>query len=252
LLDALREELYRAVTNNVPETRIGVAFSGGVDSSLLAKICTSLGKQVVLLTVGFPGSHDIDFSKKIDSMIGLHHTIIKIDELDFQLKLGHVRSMIGCGNTSHIENCLAYHYIASAARREGLGTVLSANGCDELFCGYNGYRLAFDNGPEALAKLMKEKIENENQLVDEIAVVAKEFGIVVKQPFLDPGFISFAKTIPIDRKIKGRDDMIRKHILREVALQLGVPKESALKPKKALQYGSLIHKNYRKARKGYE
>jgi asparagine synthase (glutamine-hydrolysing) len=40
--------------------------------------------------------------------------------------------------------------------------------------------------------------------------------------------------------------MIRKHILREVALALGVPEESAMKPKKALQYGSSIHKYLRK------
>jgi asparagine synthase (glutamine-hydrolysing) len=250
LLVALREALYRAISRNVPEDRIGIAFSGGVDSSLLAKICTLLDKKVVLLTVGFPGSHDIDFSTTVASVIGLCHTVIKIDERDFQQKTVHVRNMIGCSNTAHIENCLAYHYIASAAKHEGLGTVLSANGFDELFCGYNGYRLVFDNGAEALNKLVDEKIENENQLVNEIAIVAKEFGIVVKQPFLDPEFIAFAKTIPFEHKIKGRDDLIRKHIIREVALQLGVPKESALKPKKALQYGSLIHKNYKKLERG--
>jgi asparagine synthase (glutamine-hydrolysing) len=42
--------------------------------------------------------------------------------------------------------------------------------------------------------------------------------------------------------------MMRKHVLRKAALSIGVPEESALKPKKALQYGSLIHKNYKKFR----
>jgi asparagine synthase (glutamine-hydrolysing) len=40
--------------------------------------------------------------------------------------------------------------------------------------------------------------------------------------------------------------MIRKHILRRTALALGVPEESAMKPKKALQYGSSIHKYFKK------
>jgi asparagine synthase (glutamine-hydrolysing) len=40
--------------------------------------------------------------------------------------------------------------------------------------------------------------------------------------------------------------MTRKHILRQVALSVGVPEESAMKPKKALQYGSLIHKYFKK------
>jgi asparagine synthase (glutamine-hydrolysing) len=40
--------------------------------------------------------------------------------------------------------------------------------------------------------------------------------------------------------------MIRKHILRQSALELGVPEESAMKPKKALQYGSCIDKYFKK------
>jgi asparagine synthase (glutamine-hydrolysing) len=30
--------------------------------------------------------------------------------------------------------------------------------------------------------------------------------------------------------------------LREIAIRIGVPKESAMHPKKAIQYGSMIHK----------
>jgi asparagine synthase (glutamine-hydrolysing) len=51
--------------------------------------------------------------------------------------------------------------------------------------------------------------------------------------------------IPIENKIKSCNDLIRKHILRQVALSIGVPLEAAMKPKKALQYGSLIHKNFK-------
>jgi asparagine synthase (glutamine-hydrolysing) len=39
------------------------------------------------------------------------------------------------------------------------------------------------------------------------------------------------------------NDLLRKHILREIAVSLKVPVESAMKPKKAIQYGTLIHKN---------
>ena len=76
--------------------------------------------------------------------------------------------------------------------------------------------------------------------------MAEQFGVLVKQPFLSHKFVEFAKTIPIDQKIKGSYDMTRKHLLRQVALSIGVPTESAMKPKKALQYGSLIHKYFKK------
>ena len=50
---------------------------------------------------------------------------------------------------------------------------------------------------------------------------------------------------PVDQKIRGSDDFIRKHILRETALLIGVTKDAAMKPKKAIQYGSLIHKKFK-------
>ena len=60
---------------------------------------------------------------------------------------------------------------------------------------------------------------------------------------MTPSFIDFAKKIPIEKKILSANDYLRKHILREIAVSLNVPIESAMKPKKALQYGTLIHKN---------
>ncbi len=97
---------------------------------------------------------------------------------------------------------------------------------------------------------MDHNIANEFALVNEIKIVAAQFGVRVIQPFLSPKFIQFAKTIPIHQKIRGSDDLIRKHILRQIAVAIGVPIESAMKPKKALQYGSSIHKCYRKSERG--
>lgn len=242
----LKHALYDAVSENVPEAKIAVAFSGGVDSSLLAKICQDLGKQVVLVTVGFPGSHDIMFAKGIASKMGMEYEALEIDYGDFQENLHHIRRTIKCKNTSHIENCIAYFYICKLAKENDLDIVLSANGCDELFCGYDGYRRAYRDGEAAIMKLMDEKIANEFALIAEIAAVANQFGVTVRQPFLSSKFIEFAKTIPVNEKIKGSDDMTRKHILRQIALSINVPQESATKRKKALQYGSSIHKYFKK------
>lgn len=245
-MPGLKRALYDAVSWNVPEARIAVAFSGGVDSSLLALICRDLGKQVTMVTVGFPCSHDIVFAKVIASKMGMEHRTLEIDYSDFRATLEHVRQVIKCEKTSHIENCIAYFYVCKLVKENGLDIVLSANGCDELFCGYDGYRRAYGGGEETIMKMMNEKIANEFALVAEIAMVAGQFGVAVRQPFLSSRFIEFAKTIPLDQKIKGSDDLIRKFVLRQAALSMGVPEESAMKPKKALQYGSSIHKYFKK------
>jgi asparagine synthase (glutamine-hydrolysing) len=179
--------------------------------------------------------------------MGMEHITLVIDYDDFRENLQQVRQVVKCENTSHIENCIAYFYICRLASKNGLHTVLSANGCDELFCGYDGYRKAYSGGKAAIMKLMDEKIANEFTLMAEIATVAGQFGVAVRQPFLSSKFIEFARTIPVDKKINGPDDMTRKHILRQAALSIGVPEESAMKPKKALQYGSSIHKYFKKA-----
>jgi asparagine synthase (glutamine-hydrolysing) len=250
LLITLRRAFYDAVSENISEfPRIAVAFSGGVDSSLLAKICHHhhFRRQVTLLTIGFSGSHDINFSKSMASKMSMEHEAYEIDYGDFQENLQRIRQAISCENTSHIENCIAYFYICRLAKQNHLNVVLSANGCDELFCGYDRYRRAYHRGGEAeISALMDNNIANELALIEEIKIVAAQLGVHVRQPFLSPRFIQFAKTIPINQKIKGPNDMIRKHILRQTALALGVPEESAMKPKKALQYGSSIHKYFKK------
>jgi asparagine synthase (glutamine-hydrolysing) len=226
--------------------KVGVAFSGGVDSSILAMICRNLNKQVTLLTVGFPESHDISFSRMIASKMGMEHKLYEIGHVDFEENVRHVLREIECKNISHIENCLGYIYICRIAKENNLNLVLSANGCDELFYGYDVYRRLYDSGEAELNRVMGDKIDNELALIDDIEITIARSGIQIRQPFLSSRFIQFAKSIQFGHKILGPNDMLRKHVLRWTALEIGVPIESAMKPKKALQYGSSIHKYFKK------
>jgi asparagine synthase (glutamine-hydrolysing) len=150
---------------------------------------------------------------------------------------------MSCNNLSHIENCFAFYLVSRVVRDNELSDFfLTANGFDELFCGYDRYRSFYHEGEVAINNYMEEKLANETHMMKEISEVIRELGIRSYQPFLSESFVKYSKNISLDYKIRSSDDLLRKHILRDIALKIGVPQEAALHPKKAIQYGSNIHK----------
>jgi len=247
-ISELVQELQIAIKDTISEKKIGVAFSGGVDSTLLAKLCIDLGYDITLLTIGFQNSHDILFSKKINEIMKLPHKIYEIDENSFYDISSKIKTKINTDNLSWNENFIAFYYVSQLAEVHNLNTVITANGIDELFCGYNAYRDAIKKGDNTVHELMDSKLENELKMMKAVNSVSSEFGITLLQPFLSERFIKYAKKIPVDNKIKNSEDLVRKHIVRKAALEIKVPEISATQRKKALQYGSQIHKALIKSR----
>jgi asparagine synthase (glutamine-hydrolysing) len=238
--EQLNKRLKLAIGEIKPNA-IGVAFSGGVDSSVLAKICKDAGKKTTLLTVGFTSRTDIDASTEVAGMIGLklRYDLVPLEELENGLKT--VLAKIEFDRMVRFENCVCFYYVFRLASKEGLRTVVSANGIDELFCGYTAYKTCYGD-ETAMKELMKNTVNIANEDKAEMDKLASFFGIDYKCPFLFEDFVDFAEQIPLNLKIRGSDDNVRKHILREVALDIGVPSQAALRSKKAFQYSSGVHK----------
>ena len=238
--EQLKEKISEAV-KNVETKDIGLAFSGGVDSSLLAKVCRDVAKNVTLLTVGFSSQRDIKISSDVSKALDLDiiYEIISLEELEHGLKI--VLSTIDFDRIVRLENSLCFYHVFNLAAKHGIHTVLSANGIDELFCGYHIYKNSFGD-ENAMINLMYNLVETAKKDKEEIDKISTLFSIEYVCPFLSASFVDFAMKIPIEFKIKSKDDEMKKHILRELALELGVPRSAALRPKKAFQYSSGMHK----------
>ena len=244
----LFDYIKNAISETVPGKKIGIAYSGGVDSTLISKICHDMDYDITLLTIGFPESHDILFAKEVNELLKYPHHVLEIDSETFPTISSKINQTIQTENLSWNENSIAFYYVSKLAKSLSLDTVVTANGIDELFCGYNAYREAFSEGESRIHQVMDEKLENELKMMKAVNLVASEFDVKILQPLLHSKFIDYAKTIPISEKIHDSEDIYRKHIIRKLASQIDVPEISCNKRKKALQYGSKIHKALLKTR----
>jgi len=244
----LLKNIQDAINKTVPKKRIGIAFSGGVDSSLISKILSDLEYDITLLTIGFSESHDILFAKEVNEQLAFPHHILEIDADSFEKISSDINKKIQTDNLSWNENCIAFYYVSKLAASLNIDAVVTANGIDELFCGYNAYREVISQGESAINKLMDEKIENEIKMMTAVNQISSEFGVEILQPLLDLEFIKYAKTIPLSDKIHDSEDLMRKHVIRKLACEIKIPEISYTKRKKALQYGTQIHKKLLKTR----
>jgi len=240
IAEELREKIYESI-RIIDQNDLGIAFSGGVDSSILAVSCKDLGKKITLLTVGFSSQRDIEASEEISDELGLHliFEVISLEELEDGIRS--ILNVIKFDRLVLLENSVCFYYVFKLASQHGIKNVLSANGMDELFCGYDLYR-KYSGDEKKIREVMSRLVETARRDKAEIDKVAELWNVKYECPFLSENFVDFAMNIPLQYKIKGEDDEERKHILREVALEMGVPRSAAMRRKKAFQYSSGIHK----------
>jgi asparagine synthase (glutamine-hydrolysing) len=223
-----------------------IAFSGGLDSSLLAALC----RDAKLYSVGMAGSHDIDQTKKAAHLLGLlddlHLHELTMDELETAIP--DVIRAIESHDPMKVSISLPLFFASKDARLDGIRVMLSGQGADELFAGYKRYESM--DSPELMIALKKD-LDNiaENNLERDDAVTMAN-SVELRVPYLDRKVVELALRIAQELKIKNG---IRKYILRLAAKEL-LPDGLVCKEKKAAQYSSGIYSAMEKiARKnGYK
>jgi asparagine synthase (glutamine-hydrolysing) len=233
-LAAAMEESVAALLGRAD--RAAVAFSGGLDSTLVAHLVLRRLENTVLYTVGMPGAKDIARSKKTAAALGMagRHVTIELEERDVLDAAASIRALLpDCGRLE--TSFLLPSYMVFL--RCGEKSVFTGDGADELFGGYSRY-LSMDEG--TLAACLH--ADTDRLLGAGIArnrTLASSANKELMTPLLSENVVALAGEIPPAMKVCGG---VRKVVLRRAAEIAGIPPDISGIPKTAAQYGSSVAK----------
>ena len=240
-LEEAWRRLYDACLLRVKRlSKVGVLFSGGLDSSVLAALLRRLGVDVVLYTAALEGSPSIQTAEVAAEQLGLKHRVREFTVNEVEVYLGRVLYAIERFGVVDAGVAFPFFFSSDQARREGLNVILSGQGCDEIFGGYARYlRILAQSGYDGLQGALwcdAAGMGSANLGRDDAAVMANS--VELRSPFSDVRVVKQVLEASPRLKVSGPEDGARKHLLRRLGEKLGLPRSITGRPKKAAQYSS--------------
>ena len=229
----LKEGFENAVVKRMMcDVPYGVLLSGGLDSSLVASICSRHVKKRVetgekeqawwsslhTFSTGLVGSFDLINARKVADFIGsVHHEMTYTPQEGIDA-ISDVIYKLETYDVTTIRSSTPQYLMARKIKAYGIKMVLSGEGADEIFCGYRYFHKA--PNPEELHKESREKVlklHGYDCLRTHKAMLS--WGVEARVPFLDTEFVDYVMSI--DPKYKmcvdpdTKEHRIEKWILRK-------------------------------------
>ena len=223
--------------------RVGIIFSGGIDSVIIAWLAKKMVPEVICYTGGVRGSNDILYARQIAKKLDLKLRVNELSQDEVEQMIPEVINTIEDTNAGQIEVAIPVYAAVKLAHEDGINVMFSGQAADELFGGYTwyarvvekeGYQKLRDHMTQDLLLLYKETLEREDK-------ITMAHSIEMREPFLDMGVIRCSMGMDLKLNIKGASDNLGKHVHRKLAQKLGIPKNIAYRVKEAAQHGSGMH-----------
>ncbi len=227
----LKLAIVSAVKNSVKGRDVAVAFSGGLDSGLVAALAKEYADSVTLYTSGRDKSYDVVMAQEMSEKLGLPWLHIPITEDNVVDRLREMISITATSSPLTLSFELPMFFVCRTVHQK---YIIGGQGSDELFYGYNKYVGLPDDElvrmrKSDMGKLISSTIPHET-------LVANRYDKVLLYPYMDSLVTMQVNAMDL-KELKPKDADSRKVLLKEVARDLGYP-FIAEKKKKAAQYGS--------------
>ena len=229
--EALGNAIESAVRKACEGKEVGVAFSGGMDSGLVAALAKKYARSVTCYTCGTDDSFDVAAGKELAEKLGLPWVHCRISEESIE---NDIRELIQATKVSDPFTISYELQLFTVCRTAGEPIILTGQGSDEYF---GGCARTVDDDDEAYQAVMDWGVERlmKVSVPCELAI-ASHFRKKLFYPYLDAEVVRQVGLVDPD-EIRPRSLEDRKMVLKTVASDLGFPL-LAHRTKKASQYGS--------------
>jgi len=219
---------------------VGVILSGGLDSTLTLLNVREMHPDCVAFTIGTEDSDDLRFARRLTRELGVPHEVIELRPSD--IHLDDVRATVAMSELTEygdLINAVVTRPLFERVHRSGVKVVLSGDGSDELFGGYDMYRhVGADFGQQLFRHNIRNLSRTELQRVDRISMGQ---GVEARVPFLDLSLVKLSLRVPLEYKVR---DGVEKWVLRNGFADV-LPDYIRQRPKNPMSHSSGLHERIR-------
>lgn len=225
-----------AAEDAAPSTgRLAVAFSGGVDSALVA----SAVPDAPCYVAGFEGCHDVAAAREAAAEMDRDLRTVELTHDDLRRAIPEIAAATGRRNPMDLNIAVPLYLTAEAAAADGIERLVIGQGADELFGGYSKVvDPANDRRVEAdtVRGARTETVRTLPRQLERDVLTLRAAGVEPVAPLLDDRVVDAALRLPGDLLATADE---RKVALRRAATGR-VPESVRTADKKAVQYGTYV------------
>jgi len=232
-LDAFSKSLYDVLEESCNSSKSNlISLSGGLDSSVIAYFFRQRKPKAVAVIADDFVSTDLTYCQMVSKEMQLPLTIFNVKT---DLILEAIEKTIGIlrnFNDIEIRNNVVMYLAIKWAKDNGEKSIVTGDGADELFAGYN---FLLSKSEDELKKEIKRICAIMHFPTQKIG---KALGVDIESPFLNEKVMKLASQIPVNLKVANENDkMYGKWIVRKT-FERCVPHQIAWRKKSPMQDGS--------------
>lgn len=239
ILAVSRKACHQRLVSDVP---LGVSLSGGLDSSIIAKLAIEENPGLFTFCVGVEGSPDIMAARMMARTIGSRHRERIYSLAEMLTVLPEVIKHLEAFDPALVRSALANWFLAELASQD-VKVMLTGEGADELYAGYD-YLATFQSTDSLQNELIAITSSLHNSNLQRADRMSMAWGLEARVPFLDVNSVSMALGLAPEWKLHRRNQP--KELLRET-FEPYLPHEICHRPKLKFSAGAgsstFLHKH---------